>query len=234
MKTFIIGDIHGCAKALERLLIKLRPNEDRDRLILLGDLFDRGPDSFEVFRMAVDLAGMFGENFCLLRGNHEDYLLREKLSFAQRLTWNRVGRQATVRSFHDHGMQMEDTIPWIRDHVKLFYRDDTIQCVHAGCMVEPIEANTENTLIHDHSVGRANRYSGRLTVTGHIALEAPTWFAGDGKTLQMIHRGEWYPLPTQGILCIDTGCGKGGRLTGMVLEDSKDGLHYRLEGVAEE
>ena len=48
MKTIIIGDIHGCAAELKALLAKLCIGE-ADHLVLLGDLFDRGPDSWEVF-----------------------------------------------------------------------------------------------------------------------------------------------------------------------------------------
>lgn len=40
MKKIIIGDVHGCDKALRALLERLRQGEE-DRLILLGDLFDR-------------------------------------------------------------------------------------------------------------------------------------------------------------------------------------------------
>ncbi len=50
MKTFVIGDIHGCCRAFDGLLEKLHPDASSDRLILLGDLFDRGPDSWEISR----------------------------------------------------------------------------------------------------------------------------------------------------------------------------------------
>ena len=33
------------------------------------------------------------------------------------------------------------------------------------------------------------------------------------------------PLPERGVICIDTGCGKGGRLTAMVIEGEKFTLH---------
>ncbi len=217
MKTVIIGDIHGCSSALSRLLERLRLDYRQDRLILLGDLFDRGPDSWGVYQLVRSLADEYGERFALLKGNHEDYLLRENLTFRQRLTWEHVGRGATVKSFAQHGGRMEDTIPWLRENCRTFYRDDEIQCVHAGLLAEPIEVNDENTLIHDHGVTLSNRYSGRLTVTGHIALRDPTWFAGDGETREILPWGEEVPLPEKGVLCIDTGCGKGGRLTAMVL-----------------
>ncbi len=83
--------------------------------------------------------------------------------------------------------------------------------------------------MHDHFVTLRNEWDGPLTVVGHIALDFPTWFAGDGKTTEPLQPGEWMPLPERGVICIDTGCGKGGRLTAMVIEDGR----YRLESVYE-
>ena len=227
MKTYIIGDIHGCSRALETLLELLKPDPAQDRLILLGDLFDRGPSSWEVFQHVRALSDAFGERFVLLRGNHEDYLLSPKLSFSERLVWDRVGRGATVKSFRAHGERMENAIPWLSAHCEMYWADSGLQCVHAGLAVEPIEKNDPWTMIHDHSVALGNAYAGPLTVVGHIALDVPVWFAGDGKTTQLLPFGEWLTLPGQGLICIDTGCGKGGRLTGMIVEDGQ----YRLESV---
>ena len=41
MREIIIGDIHGCNAALNKLLAKLQPDPRADKLIFLGDLFDR-------------------------------------------------------------------------------------------------------------------------------------------------------------------------------------------------
>ena len=257
MKTVIISDVHGCSGALRTLLAKIFPDPKEDRLIMLGDLFDRGPDSWGVFQMVKELADAYGDRFVLLRGNHEDYLMQPKLTFQQRLVWERVGRGATARSFKQHGEKMEDTLPWLKDHVVFYYRGEssepsgsadsraadgagegagagqaggggrTFQCVHAGLMIDPIEANDYYTMIHDHYVVEKNRYRGPLTIVGHIALEKPAWFAGDGKTVVKLEEEVWYDLPEKGIICIDAGCGKGGRLVGMVIEGGK----YMLHGV---
>ena len=228
MRNIIIGDIHGCSKAFHALLNKVKIVGD-DRLILLGDLFDRGPDSFEVFRTVRQLAGTMDEDFVLLRGNHEDYLLSPKLTLMQRFVWERVGRGTTVASFKAHGDRMENAIPWLEQNCRMYYQGDGFQCVHAGILVDPIEANDAQTMIHDHSVVRKNRYAGPLTVTGHIALQEPTYFAGDEKTTETLAFGESFPLPETGVICIDTGCGKGGRLTAMIIKDRE----YQLESVPE-
>ena len=225
MRTIIIGDIHGCSGALRLLLAKILPDEKADRLILLGDLFDRGPDSWGVFQMVRELADRFGDRFVLLRGNHDDYLLTPKLSISMRLVWERVGRGTTVKSFKAHGEKMEDTAVWIGEHVVPFYRGEGFQCVHAGLKVDPIEMNDYYTMIHDHGVAMENRYSGPLTIVGHIALEKVTWFPGLEQPVKQIPEGTWQELPQRGVICIDTGCGKGGRLTGMVIEEGKYILH---------
>ena len=224
MRTVIIGDVHGCNEALRALLDKVKPVIGQDRIVFLGDLFDRGPDSFGVFRTVRNLQEQFQDSFILLRGNHEDYLLQPHLTRRQRMVWENVGRQATVNSFRKAGKTMETAIPWLQEHLQLFWKTEGLQCVHAGLRIDPPEVNDIQTLVHDHDIVPENRYSGRLTVTGHIALEKAVWFAGDGETTEEIGDGEIRKLPETGILCIDTGCGKGGRLTAMVA----DGGEYFL------
>lgn len=218
MRTIIIGDVHGCSEKLNMLLDSLRPDSGEDRLVFLGDLFDRGQESWEVFQTVRRLAESFGERFVLLRGNHEDYLLRTDISFMDQMVWVRVGKRATEQSFHRHGARMEDSIPWISEHVRTYYKAENYQCVHAGAKIEPLEANDLYTLLHDHSIAMENGYAGFLTITGHIALKYPVWFAGDRKTVKTLEYGVRQKLPERGLICIDTGCGKGGELTAMTVE----------------
>ena len=226
MRTIIIGDIHGCDQTFHTLLDKVKLSLE-DRLILLGDLFDRGPESWEGFKTVQKLDESLGERFVLLKGNHEDYLLTENLTFSQKLMWDRVGRRATIKSFKQHSAQMEDARPFLQAKCQLFWRDENVQAVHAGVKVIPVEDNDLYTLIHGHDVVLQNKYCGPITVVGHIAIDFPTWFKGDGETMELLPLGEWLTLPQHGIICIDTGCGKGGRLTGMII----DGDHFRLECV---
>ena len=189
MRTIIIGDIHGCDHALHALLDKIQPSAD-DQLILLGDLFDRGPESWEVFQTVQKLDEALGERFVLLKGNHEDYLLAENLTFSQRLMWDGVGRRATVKSFKKHGSRMEDTRSFLLRKCQLYWRGGNVQAAHAGVKADPIEGNDQYTLVHDHDVVLQNRYSGPLTVVGHIAIDFPMWFRGDGETTELLPPGE--------------------------------------------
>ena len=119
---------------------------------------------------------------------------------------------------------MENAIPWLKEQCQLSYKDPVIQCVHAGLLIDPIELNDTYTMVHDHNIVLTNQYAGPLTIVGHIALNEPIWFAGDGETIQQLAVDEERELPKQGIICIDTGCGKGGKLTGMIIS----GNRYRM------
>ncbi|MBN2560999.1 MAG: metallophosphoesterase [Phycisphaerae bacterium] len=46
-RKIIIGDIHGCYDELRDLLDVISPTRD-DKIIAIGDLVDRGPDSEKV------------------------------------------------------------------------------------------------------------------------------------------------------------------------------------------
>lgn len=67
-RDFIVGDIHGCFFALEKLLSHVGFHKARDRLFSVGDLVDRGPQSAEA------LALLKKPWFYACRGNHEEML----------------------------------------------------------------------------------------------------------------------------------------------------------------
>ncbi|MBI3781783.1 MAG: metallophosphoesterase [Deltaproteobacteria bacterium] len=68
MRRIFIGDIQGCSEALDRLLeaIDAAP---ADRLICVGDVVNRGPDSLGVLRRLADLDAE------VVLGNHDLLLL---------------------------------------------------------------------------------------------------------------------------------------------------------------
>lgn len=71
MANYLLGDLQGCSDALERMLARLSFSPSRDRLYVLGDLVNRGPDSAGVLRR---LRALEGSAFPLL-GNHDLHAL---------------------------------------------------------------------------------------------------------------------------------------------------------------
>ncbi len=67
-RILAIGDIHGCSRALETLLALVDPQPD-DCVITLGDMVDRGPDSYSVIECLLRLRQKCA--MVNLRGNHE-------------------------------------------------------------------------------------------------------------------------------------------------------------------
>jgi len=78
----VLGDLHGCFNtfraALEQTRFFARAEAGRDvRLVCLGDYVNRGVRSFHVVRLALLLLVRFPERVTLLRGNHDEYHVRD-------------------------------------------------------------------------------------------------------------------------------------------------------------
>ena len=91
-RDFIIGDLHGCLSQLNELLAHVGFNPTTDRLFSVGDLIDRGPDSFGCFQL------LNQPWFHAVRGNHEEMACmamssnREE-SMGGKFLWSRNGGQ---------------------------------------------------------------------------------------------------------------------------------------------
>lgn len=68
-RDFIMGDLHGCYDALIRQLDDRMFNPEVDRLISVGDLIDRGPDSLGCLQLVRE------PWFYSAWGNHEDLMV---------------------------------------------------------------------------------------------------------------------------------------------------------------
>ncbi|MET0404836.1 MAG: metallophosphoesterase family protein [Cystobacter sp.] len=68
-RTLFVGDVHGCAEELDALLEACgqRPG---DRVVLVGDLVAKGPDSAGVVRRARE------QGMLAVKGNHDEHVLR--------------------------------------------------------------------------------------------------------------------------------------------------------------
>lgn len=76
MKTYVIGDLQGCAHEAEALLEKIALDARGDaRILFVGDLINRGPESLLALRRMKALAETSGGRVEALLGNHDLHLL---------------------------------------------------------------------------------------------------------------------------------------------------------------
>tara|TARA_R110002124_G_scaffold149259_5_gene315366 strand:- start:13310 stop:14065 length:756 start_codon:yes stop_codon:yes gene_type:complete len=138
-RKLIIGDIHGCLTTFEALLDTMNFSKS-DKLYLVGDYIDRGPDSKGVIDKIMELKDE-NYNVVAIRGNHEQMLiddyeaetLKGWYSNADEQLLNSFGIR-NLREFPDEYLQFCKKLP-------LYYMEDEFILVHAG-----INFNRENPL----------------------------------------------------------------------------------------
>lgn len=131
-RSYAIGDLQGCLDPLKALLERISFKPGDDRLIFLGDLVNRGPQSLEVLRFVKSL----GDAAVVLLGNHDLHLLAAA----------RKGQGGRKDSFQDvlQAPDAQDLLDWLR-HQRLAWQDPLsgTLCVHAGL---PREWTLDQTL----------------------------------------------------------------------------------------
>ncbi len=217
----VIGDVHGCRSELEALLAELGYQIERDdgravgarhpdhrRVVFVGDLVDRGPDTPGVLRLAMGM--VVAGTAIAVPGNHENKLLR-----ALRGRNVRVG----------HGLaeslaQLAAELPEFRAAVETFldglvshyvFDGGNLVVAHAG-LTERLQGRASRRVrefcLYGQTTGEtdeyglpvrypwAQEYRGRAMVLyGHTPVPVPEW--------------------VNNTLCLDTGCVFGGRLTAL-------------------
>ncbi|WP_423456813.1 symmetrical bis(5'-nucleosyl)-tetraphosphatase [Ottowia sp. VDI28] len=122
MSLYMIGDVQGCDAALGRLLEKIAFSPSRDRLVLLGDLVNRGPASLGVLRRLMAL----GDTAQCLLGNHDLHLLAVSQGV------RKLHRGDTVADI----LQAPDSaalLDWLRWR-PMALREEGVLMVHAGVL----------------------------------------------------------------------------------------------------
>ena len=97
MRTFVISDIHG-NNALFRKALKKVKLKKCDKVILLGDVIDRGKESKEVLDTILLLKDS-GFDIRCIRGNHEDMMLKSFDDESMFYQWIQNGGDETLLSF---------------------------------------------------------------------------------------------------------------------------------------
>ncbi|MCA9037005.1 MAG: serine/threonine protein phosphatase [Planctomycetaceae bacterium] len=194
-RTIAIGDIHGCASALNSVLEAICPTQC-DTIIQLGDAIDRGTHSRAVIDSLLSLSKQCA--FVFVRGNHEELLL-DALDDTDKLArWLRNGGTDTLRAY---GCDRPENIPadhleFLRGSVQYFESERHI-FVHAGYIDDQPMAGQPGLALRWRVTNENSRphCSGKTVITGHTAQKS-------GEILDLGH-----------VKCIDTNCVHGGWLT---------------------
>jgi len=122
MPTYAIGDLQGCQTSLLRLLDEVKFDPAADRLWLVGDLVNRGPDSLAVLRFVKSL----GDAAVCVLGNHDLHLLALAEGH---------GRAHKGDTLDDvlAAPDRDDLLAWLRGR-KLAWREGDVLMVHAGVL----------------------------------------------------------------------------------------------------
>jgi bis(5'-nucleosyl)-tetraphosphatase (symmetrical) len=120
--TWAIGDLQGCYAPLMRLIDQIGFEPARDRLWLVGDLVNRGPDSLRVLRWV----RRHGASVTTVLGNHDLHLLA--LASGQKRPRDRDTLAPVL-----HATDSDELIDWLRRRPLAHY-SATLDAllVHAG------------------------------------------------------------------------------------------------------
>lgn len=136
-RIIAIGDIHGCANTLHKLIwdeIRIRKS---DTIYCIGDYIDRGPDSKGVIDLIIDLRKK-GYQIRTLRGNHEQLMLDSAKDRQAHLDWYLNGGDTTLKSFgvssfRDFKSEYKDFF----SRTRFYYTNGPYIFVHAGLNLGP-------------------------------------------------------------------------------------------------
>jgi serine/threonine protein phosphatase 1 len=155
MRTFCLGDVHGRYRAFCDVLKKAHFDDESDRLIFLGDMYDNHLGSFI---KCVDLF-MDIKNRIWIRGNHDQFVLKWFRGEwkGDDFIWLSQGGNITKKDYHDedgnlltdiikkHHEELEKSILYYIDHRENLY-------VHGGIDWSlPIDEQDEDTYLWDRN-----------------------------------------------------------------------------------
>ncbi len=127
MNTFVIGDLQGCQQQAQELLAQITALSDAEgsgtpRILLAGDLVNRGPQSLASLRYAIGQ----GPRLQAVLGNHDLHLLARSIGVG------REHKSDTLSPILD-AADREELLTWLR-HRPLAWMEDGILLVHAGVL----------------------------------------------------------------------------------------------------
>lgn len=204
-RLIAVGDIHGCHTEFTELLAQLELQAG-DRVVLLGDLVNRGPESARV----IDTARSIGA--ISLLGNHELRLLK----------YRRTGDRKYMK---EHDVETFDSLraeDWAyMESMQLTYHEPELNTVfvHGGFLPgEPWQRQPSEVVTRIQVIDKDGRARKRAD-----APDAPVWADLWGGPPFVVYghtpRDEVYKLKWS--IGIDTACVMGGFLTAYILPERR-------------
>ncbi|MEZ6065242.1 MAG: metallophosphoesterase family protein [Planctomycetaceae bacterium] len=167
-RTIAIGDVHGCDVALATLIDLIAPTAD-DRLVLLGDIIDRGPNP----RGCIDYILQLRERVptVYLKGNHEEMFLEAMYGGSWSSTWPNYGGREMLESygggFSAIPVRHQDFIRNGKD----FWQSETHLFVHGNVRAH-VEVDEESAQVlrwDRFDPNQPRHVSGKRVICGHTA-----------------------------------------------------------------
>lgn len=127
MKTYVIGDLQGCAHEAQVLLNRIADDAPgAARIVFVGDLINRGPESLAALRRVARLSTESGGRVEAVLGNHDLHLLAVACG-AQKLS--KSDTLDEILAAPDRG----ELIEWLR-HRPLAIMEKGCLLIHAGLL----------------------------------------------------------------------------------------------------
>lgn len=200
MTRYAIGDIHGGAKTFRALLGQLELTK-QNRVYLLGDYIDRGPDSKGVLDYILHLQES-GYDIRPLRGNHEDMLIRafEETNDHFAINYMKAYGAKLLRNFEissitdlpDRYKQFLKDLPYILEDGRFIF-------VHACLDMSrefPITETPEETMLWGNGgFFSDNDIEGRTIISGHTIRSVEKITASLTKSHIQIDNGAFCNYP---------------------------------------
>jgi hypothetical protein len=203
-RTIVIGDLHGCRDELEDLLALVGFGSN-DQLVSVGDLVVRGPNPAGTVDLLMKVSAR------VVRGNHEDRLLRQRQAPRGHAPPLGALQREVVRAFKQHHWDFIASLPLWLD-----LPAHGLRVVHAGIDPRlPIDRQSPRTLMYVRTLdahGMPTERHGSMLWGEAYTGPQHLVFGHNARELPQIH-----PYATG----VDTGCVYGGRLTAMVLREGE-------------
>ena len=122
MAIYAVGDVQGCYAELQQLLEQVRFDPAQDKLWLVGDLVNRGPDSLKVLRLVKSL----DSSAITVLGNHDLHLLAVAEGVAE---LHRTDTLDEILNAPDR----DELLLWLRNQ-RLLHVEGNYVLVHAGLL----------------------------------------------------------------------------------------------------